>query len=91
MSIVKELDELYMLLCRKYPKINAKPNENLNIEANTARILKKLWYNVREYHTVQDIAIVVGLKDRQVYRWADKYRWPKRSEIKKEKRLKKAI
>lgn len=91
MSVIKELDNLYMKLVRQYPNINAKPNENLNIEANIVRILKNCWFDTTTYPTTLEIAAKVGLKDRQIYRWADKYRWPKRSLIKKEIRLKRII
>ena len=68
--------QLYALLCRNHPNINAEENENLNIEDATVRILKKCWNN--KYYTVKEIEALTGMTERTIHNNVKYYNLKKR-------------
>jgi|LakMenEpi12Jul11_1017349.scaffolds.fasta_scaffold01849_3 hypothetical protein len=68
----------YYAICKKYPHIKVDKKEDLNIENNIVKILEKCWYDKERYGHVGDIALVTGLSERQVFRFARKYNFAKR-------------
>lgn len=72
-------DEKLKELNRRFPYINPKPDENLNIEFHTKRIICDMWNNRAKYRTVAQISEITGISERQLYRRAELYKLPNRS------------
>lgn len=75
---------MYNVLCEKYPNINPKEDENLNIEDAILKIIKKCWYDVKTYLTVEEIAAIVKITPRSIQTYAINHNFKKRKTIKNE-------
>lgn len=71
----QEIKARWELLCVKYPNINPREGENLNIEENINAIFKKLW---NERLLAKQIASLMGISEKKVYTMARQLRQPYR-------------
>jgi len=87
MSIEKKISskQLYALLCKNHPNINAKDDENLNLEDAAVIILKKCWEDTRTYYTVKEIQAATGMPERTIHNYAKYYNLKNRKTIKYDK------
>lgn len=84
MSAEKKLSsrELYHVLCKKYPNINVRDDEDLSIENATVEFIKKYWYDEKVYYTPKQIAETLKISERSVYRYAREYNFDNRKKRK---------
>jgi hypothetical protein len=70
------------LLEQKFPDVELKEGEDLNIENMKERIITKAWYDTARFHDITDIAVGIGVGTRTLYFYAKKLKLPKRSGLK---------
>ncbi|MEO6304846.1 MAG: hypothetical protein ABIP51_16920 [Bacteroidia bacterium] len=63
---------------KKYPNINPLPEEDLNIENMVKSILEKAWYDKKRFPLIEQISIITGLSERQIYRLAKQFKFHSR-------------
>lgn len=83
-------DEIYERVVTKFPKIEPRPDEDLNIERNIDALLTRLWYDVQNIELMSDIGPIIGLSETHVRVKAKKLKLPKRNII-IEQRLKEEL
>lgn len=76
---------MYDVLCKKYPHINPKEDENLNIENAVVKIIERCWYDVKTYLTVEEIAAITKITPRSIHNYAIQHNFKKRKTIKYDK------
>jgi len=76
---------MYDVLCKKYPYINPKKDENLNIENAIVKIIEKCWYDVKTYLTVEEIAAITQITPRSIHNYANQHNFKKRKTIRYDK------
>jgi hypothetical protein len=74
--------ELYKKLSKKYPNINYKSEEDLNIYRNTVRILRDCWHNPQKYRTIGGIVTVTGIDERKILNIAHDNGFENRKQLK---------
>lgn len=65
-------EQLYNHINKKYPLIEYKEGEDLNLNNIYSNIIAKLWVDKENYPSVKHISKKVNLSERQVYRLAQK-------------------
>lgn len=70
------------LLEQKFPKVEYKEGEDLNIENMKQRIITKAWYDTARFHDINDIAVGIGVGTKTLYFYAKKLKLPRRSGLK---------
>jgi len=67
---------------QKFPQVELKEGEDLNIENMKQRVITRAWYDTARYHDINDIAINIGVGTKTLYFYAKKLKLPKRSGLK---------
>jgi hypothetical protein len=67
---------------QKFPEVELKEGEDLNIENMKKRIITKAWYDTARFDDVSDIAVEIGMGTRMIFVYARKLKLPKRSGLK---------
>jgi DNA-binding phage protein len=64
-----------------FPHIKYVEGEDLNLERNTVKILRKCWKDVNRFRTISDIAKATSMSERTIHKYAKTYGLDKRSTI----------
>jgi len=69
MSVTKNLTslQLYKLLCKKFPDINPKKDEDLSIHNSKIKIVERCWYDLEKFPTVKEISDATGFSSRNLH------------------------
>jgi len=70
------------LINQKFPEVEYKEGEDLNIENMKQRIITKAWYDTSRFNHITDIAVGIGMGTKTVYFYAKKLKLPRRSGLK---------
>jgi hypothetical protein len=70
------------LIDQKFPEVELKEDEDLNIENMKQRIITRAWYDTARFNDVTDIAVGIGMGTRTLFFYAKKLKLPKRSGLK---------
>jgi hypothetical protein len=70
------------LINQKFPEVEYKEGEDLNIENMKQRIITRAWYDTARYNDLNDIAVGIGIGTKTLYFYAKKLKLPKRSGLK---------
>lgn len=65
-------DKLYNHICRKYPHIEYKENEDLNLNNIYVNMLREMWEDKNKYPSVKVISDKIKISERQIYRLAQR-------------------
>jgi hypothetical protein len=63
-------DKLYQHICVKYPHIQYKDNEDLNLNNIYVNMLREMWEDKDRYPSVKVISDKIKISERQIYRLA---------------------
>jgi len=63
-------DKLYQHICNKYPHIEYKDNEDLNLNNIYVNMLREMWEDKDRYPSVKVISDKIKISERQIYRLA---------------------
>lgn len=69
MSVTKKLTsiQLYNLLCKKFPHINATEGEDLSIHNAKLNIVTRCWNDLENFPTVKEISDATGFSSRNLH------------------------
>jgi len=67
---------------QKFPQVELKEGEDLNIENMKQRIVTKAWYDTARFNEITDVAVGIGMGTRTLFFYAKKLKLPKRSGLK---------
>jgi len=70
------------LLEQKFPKVEYKEGEDLNIENMKVRIITRAWYDTARFHDINDVAVGIGIGTKTLYFYAKKLKLPRRRGLK---------
>jgi hypothetical protein len=70
------------IINQKFPNVEYKEGEDLNIENMKQRIVTKAWYDTARFHDITDVAVGIGMGTRTLFFYAKKLKLPKRSGLK---------
>ena len=65
-------EKLYKHICVKYPHIEYKENEDLNLNNIYVNMLREMWEDKNKYPSVKVISDKIKISERQIYRLAQK-------------------
>ena len=70
------------IINQKFPNVEYKEGEDLNIENMKQRIVTKAWYDTARFNDITDVAVGIGMGTRTLFFYAKKLKLPKRSGLK---------
>ena len=70
------------IINQKFPNVEYKEDEDLNIENMKQRIVTKAWYDTARFNDITDVAVGIGMGTRTLFFYAKKLKLPKRSGLK---------
>lgn len=65
-------EKLYQHICLKYPHIEYKENEDLNLGNIYLNMIKQMWEDKDKYPSVKVISDKIKISERQIYRLAQR-------------------
>ena len=77
----KRKDNGITIPSKKFDHIIYVPGEDLNIERNLEKLLRKAWNDIAKYPTMKQLADAVLVGERTLYTYAKKYHWPNRGAV----------
>lgn len=76
------MEQNITLINQKFPEVEYKEGEDLNIDNMKKRIITKAWYDTARFDEVTDIAVEIGIGTRMIYFYARQLKLPKRRGLK---------